>query len=110
MRILFDQGTPVGIRDSLRAHSVSTAFQLRWSTLSNGELLRAAEEARFDVLLTTDKNLSYQQNIKTRKIGIVVLGQARWSLIKPMLSKIRESIESTGPGTYTFIAIPDAPG
>jgi hypothetical protein len=107
MRILFDQGTPVGIRDSLLAHRVSTAYQMGWSTLSNGELLRAAEMAGFDVLLTTDKNLVYQQNIKGRKIAIVILGHARWSATRAILGKIAESIERSEPGHYTFIEIPD---
>lgn len=82
MLVLFDQGTPVGIRDSLRQHTVKTANQQGWSTVLNGELLRRAEEAGFDVLLTTDKNLAYQQNLSQRKIAVVVLGQNRWSLIQ----------------------------
>jgi rRNA-processing protein FCF1 len=107
MRILFDQGTPVGIRNSLLTHHVSTAYELGWSTLSNGELLHAAEEAGFDVLLTTDKNLAYQQNIKGRKIAIVILGNSRWSTIRAMVEKIAESIERSEPGHYTFIATND---
>jgi len=81
MRILFDQGTPVGIRNSLRDHEVATARQQGWSTLLNGELLRLAEEAGFDVLLTTDQNLAYQQNLRNRKIAIVALTRNRWSLV-----------------------------
>ena len=82
MLILFDQGTPVGIRDSLHGHVVKTAQEQGWNRLLNGELLREAEEAGFDVLLTTDKNLIYQQNLTERKIAIVVLGRSRWSLIE----------------------------
>jgi len=52
MRILFDQGTPVAIRNAFRGHVVRTANEEGWSTLSNGELLRVAEEAGFEVLLT----------------------------------------------------------
>ncbi len=55
MLILFDQGTPIGIRDSLSEHIIKTANQQGWSTLLNGDLLRVAEEAGFDVLLTTNK-------------------------------------------------------
>jgi len=108
MRILFDQGTPVGIRDYLSTHTVSTAYQLGWSTLLNGELLRAAEKAGFHLLLTTDKNLVYQQNIKNRKIAIVVLGAARWNAIRPLLKEISEIIEIAKPGSYSFIPIPDS--
>jgi aminoglycoside phosphotransferase (APT) family kinase protein len=106
MRVLFDQGTPVGILDFLRSHTVATAYELGWSTLTNGELLRAAEEAGFDVLLTTDKNLIHQQNLTGRQIAIVVLGQARWKAIKPMQAVIAKSIEQAKPGTYTIIEVP----
>jgi hypothetical protein len=105
MRILFDQGTPVGIRDSLSEHTVKTTNQQGWSTLLNGELLRVAEEAGFDVLLTTDKNLAYQQNLIGRKIAIVALGRNRWSLIRPMLSEIADTVSAAKPGTYTLIEI-----
>ena len=74
MRVLFDQATPLPIRAHLDQHVVSTAFAQGWDTLKNGELLTAAEQAGFDVLLTTDKNLRNQQNLKDRKIAIVVLG------------------------------------
>ena len=74
MRVLFDQATPLPIRAHLDQHVVSTAFAQGWDTLKNGELLTAAEQAGFDVLLTTDKNLRYQQNLTDRKISIVVLG------------------------------------
>ncbi len=60
MRVLFDQGTPIAIRNALQDHAIRTAHEQGWSTLSNGELLRAAEEAGFDVVLTTDTNLPHQ--------------------------------------------------
>jgi hypothetical protein len=63
MRILFDQGAPVPIAAYLREHSVRTTLQEGWDTLANGELLRVAEAAGFDVLLTTDNNLTYQQTV-----------------------------------------------
>jgi hypothetical protein len=75
MLILFDQATPVPIRAYLVEHTVRTAWQQGWSTLRNGDLLLAAEEAGFEVLLTTDKNIRYQQNLSTRRIAIVVLGR-----------------------------------
>ncbi len=107
MLILFDQGTPVGIRSCLYGHTVITAREKGWSTLLNGELLNVAEEAGFDVLLTTDKNLVYQQNLSDRRIAIVVLGQNRWSLIKPMLERIAAIINAAKPGTYILIEIPN---
>ena len=61
MRVLFDQATPLPIGSYLVGHSVRTAAQQGWATLGNGDLLKVAEEAGFDVLLTTDKNMRYQQ-------------------------------------------------
>lgn len=73
MKVLFDQGTPVPLRGQISAHRVSTAYELGWATLKNGELLAAAENSGFEVLVTTDTNLQYQQNLTQRKIALVVL-------------------------------------
>lgn len=73
--------------------------------LLNGELLREAEAAGFEVLVTTDKNLIHQQNLSNRRIAIVVLGQARWNSIKPMLGVIADKIEGSKPGAIIFIEI-----
>jgi hypothetical protein len=105
MLILFDQGTPVGIRESLHGHVIKTAQEQGWNRLLNGELLREAEEAGFDVLLTTDKNLVYQQNLSERKIAIVVLGRSRWSLIERVLERVVAAVDAAKPGTYNLIEI-----
>ncbi len=105
MLILFDQATPVGIRHSLTGHIIKTAYEQRWSTLLNGELLRVPEEAGFDLLLTRDKNLVYQQNLTHRKIAIVVLSKNRWSLIKSALDRISAAVNDAKPGTYTMVEI-----
>ncbi len=55
MRVLFDQGTPAPLRHALAPHEVSTAFELGWSNLESGDLLREAE-GRFKVFVTTDQN------------------------------------------------------
>jgi len=73
MRVLFDQGVPVPLRVLLEGHSVRTAAEESWDRLRNAELLTAAEAARFDVFLTTDKNLQYQQNLAGRRIAVIVL-------------------------------------
>ena len=74
--------------------------------MTNGELLKAAEEAGFDVLLTTDKNLRYQQNLEDRRIAIVVLGKGRWRLIRPVILAVVEAVNAAQPGTYTEVNIP----
>ena len=83
MKILFDQATPVPIRQYLLGHLVRTAAQQGWDRLRNGDLLTAAEEAGFDLLLTTDRNIGYQQNLTNRKIAIVVLGLQQWPQLRP---------------------------
>jgi len=75
MLILFDNSTPRGIARSLHGHLVTEARERGWDRLSNGELLKAAEQAGFDVLLTPDQNMRYQQNLTGRRIAIVVLGK-----------------------------------
>jgi hypothetical protein len=78
----FDQGTPVPLRRHLQPHTVETAAELGWSELGNGELIAAAEEAGFDLMITTDQNLRYQQNLAERRIGIVVLMTTSWPRIQ----------------------------
>ena len=73
MRVLFDQGTPVPLRKHLPVHHVSTAHELGWDNLKNGELLQQAEDSGFEVLVTTDQNLRYQQYLTKRVIAVVVL-------------------------------------
>jgi len=69
MLILFDHGVPRGIARALQAHTIKEVRAQGWDTLSNGDLLEAAENAAFDVLLTTDTNLPHQQNLGGRKTG-----------------------------------------
>jgi predicted nuclease of predicted toxin-antitoxin system len=91
VKILFDQGTPAPLRDFLLNHDVSTAYELGWSTLKNGELLNTAETNSFEVFITTDTNLRYQQNLIQRKIAIVVLNTTSWPRIKSKNRNIKES-------------------
>ena len=78
-----------------------------WDALTNGELLDAAEAAGFDVLLTTDRNIRYQQNLTGRKLAIVVLGKARWRVIKRRLTEIAAAVSYAALGSYTEVEIPD---
>jgi hypothetical protein len=73
LKILFDQGRPAPLRHSLAGHMVQTSYEMGWSTLKNGELIRLAEAEGFEVFVTTDTNLKYQQNLSGRKIAILVL-------------------------------------
>ena len=107
MRVLLDQGTPVPLRGYLTGHTVRTAAEQLWSTLSNGELLRAAEDAGFDVLLTTDKNLAFQQSLKDRRIAVVVLGNPQWPVARQHVQVIVAAVNAAAPGSYAVVGFPD---
>jgi hypothetical protein len=106
MRVLFDQATPVPIRPYLAGHIVRTAAQQGWDKLRNGDLLTVAEDAGFDVLLTTDKNMLYQQNFAGRKIAIVVLGLQQWPQLRPHVHRVVEAVNASGPGSYVEVVLP----
>lgn len=107
MRVLFDQGTPVPIRQFLTHHSVRTAKEQQWTRLENGQLLDAAEANAFDVLLTTDKNIRHQQNLSHRRIAIVVLGEPSWPILRSQVQRVVTAIDAATPGSYTEVEIPD---
>jgi hypothetical protein len=106
VRLLFDQGTPVPLSKHLTAHHVSTAHELGWGNLKNGELLQRAEEGSFDVLVTTDQNLRYQQNLTGRKIAIVVLTTTSWPRIQKAINAVVVAIDTVVPSCYVEVPIP----
>jgi hypothetical protein len=105
MRVVFDQGTPVPLRRQLTGHTITTAYELGWATLSNGALLEAAERAGFEVLITTDQNLRYQQNLTGRRITLVVLQSTSWPRIRTQVAAIQAVLDTIAPGSYHEIAI-----
>ena len=104
MRVLFDQGTPVPLRRSLSGHEVVTAFEAGWSEISNGELLAKAEE-QFNALVTTDKQLRYQQNLTGRAIAILVLPYASWIKLEPHAQTIASAIDALIPSSYVELEL-----
>ena len=105
MKILFDQGTPVPLRLFLKEHSVDTAYERGWQTLENGRLLTAAEEDNYDILVTTDQNLRYQQNLKERKIAIVVIRSTSWPRMQKPIESITAIVNETLSGDFHEIEI-----
>jgi hypothetical protein len=103
MLILFDHVTPKGIARALVGHTVTKAKDRGWDTFSNGDLLAAAEAAGFDVFVTADKNMRYQQNLVGRRIAIVVLGTPQWPVVKLHLEKIAAAVTAAVPGSYTEV-------
>jgi hypothetical protein len=107
MLVLFDQSTPVPIRPFLRGHTVETAWQRGWDKLKNGDLLRAAEEAGFEVLVTPDKNIRYQQNLENYTIAIIVLGNPQWPVLRQHIDRVVAAVNGAKPGTYCEVEIPE---
>ena len=106
MRVLFDQGTPDPLRESLTPHRVSTAYERGWSKLRNGELLDSAEREAYEVLVTTDTSLKYQQILTDRRIEIVVLLSTSWPRIQQVIPSVVSAIDAAVPGSYTEVEIP----
>jgi hypothetical protein len=108
VKVLFDQGTPAPLRKSLVNHEVTTAHEQGWSQLQNGELIATAEASGFEVFVTTDKNLKYQQNLAGRSLAIVVLLTTSWPRIKGHLPVVVEAINQAQRGSYREVSVPSA--
>ena len=106
MLILFDNGTPAPLRHALPGHTVVEAIERGWDRLVNGELIAAAEEAGFDLLITTDKNIRYQQNLTNRKIAFVVLGNQQWPTLRRYVDRVATAVNEATPGSYSEVDIP----
>jgi hypothetical protein len=110
LRILFDRNVPVGVRRFLPGHEVRTFVEMRWHPqLENGELLKAVEEAQFDVMITSDQNIVCQQNLTGRKLALVVPDSNIWPIVSDHRSAILAKVDEAMPGSYAFIEMPLPP-
>lgn len=106
MKIILDESTPQKLRLLIESrHTVATTGFQGWSGLKNGALLLAAEEAGFDLFITADQELGYQQNLADRKIAVLVLSTNNWTVIKERISDITAAIEGAAPGSFAFVQI-----
>ena len=106
MLILFDNGTPRGLAHFLTGHTVEEARGRSWEELANGDLIDVAEQAGFEVLVTTDKNIRYQQNLKARRIALVVLEHSQWPMVKMVAANIASAVNAARPGSYLEVEVP----
>ena len=105
MRILFDANTPAPLARFLTKHEVSRADELGWQGLENGDLLDASEKSGFDMLLTCDQNLWYQQNFQTRRLAIVILSTNHWPTLRLVAAKVSNKVGFVRPGEVVRIDI-----
>jgi hypothetical protein len=106
IRILLDQNVPLGLRRLLAGHNVVTAAHLGWSTIQNGDLIRAAEDAGFSILITCDRNIRYQQNLLGRQLALVELTTNQWATIRDNIACVLAVIETASPGSYATVRFP----
>ena len=108
-RIILDQNCPIGIRQLLTDHEVVTALEMGWDALTNGKLLDAAEREGFHILVTSDQNLRYQQNLTGRRIALVVLGTTHWLTIKADPGGVVAACDGATAGGYVVVPFPKPP-
>jgi hypothetical protein len=106
MRVLLDHSAPAPLGAALKGHVVVEAIERGWERLENGALLDAAEAAAFDVLVTADKNMRYQQNLTNRRIAIVVLGNGQWPVLRLHVDRVDAALHAAAPGKCTEVDIP----
>jgi predicted nuclease of predicted toxin-antitoxin system len=103
LRILFDKNVPYQLRPFLATHDVRTAAEQGWARLVNGDLLQAAEDHEFDVMVTADQSIEYQQNLKGRKLALVVLSTNHIDILEKFPEKLVLAVEAATEGTYEFV-------
>ena len=106
MLILFVNGTPAPLKHALKGHIVIEAIERGWDRLVNGELIAAAEAAGFELLVTTDKNMRYQQNLAGRKIAFLVIGNQQWPVLRRYVDRVVAAVDTSAPGTFVEVDIP----
>jgi hypothetical protein len=108
-RILLDEGVPVGVRSLIVGYSVEAVPEIGWAGLTNGDLIRAAEEAGFTIIITCDQNIRYQQNLTGRRIALVVLTSNHWDTTRTNSDGIMPTIEAAAEGGFAVLAMPKPP-
>jgi predicted nuclease of predicted toxin-antitoxin system len=104
VKVLFDHNVPRKLRRILQEHEVRTAVELGWAELENGELLRAAEDDGFAVMVTGDQNLSYQQNLEGRLLALVVLSTNNWNIVKVNPEIVAAAVRAATPGSFQTVS------
>ena len=105
MKILLDECTPRLVKNRLPQFFIRTAQELGWAGIKNGKLLNLAE-GQFDVLVSTDQNLPFQQNLTGKKLAVIILPSNKVPIVAQLISVIEQSLQVIQPGTFTKIKLP----
>jgi predicted nuclease of predicted toxin-antitoxin system len=103
LKVLFDENVPHKLRRNLVKHSVRTVVEMGWVGMRNGELLNRAEAEGFDVLVTGDQNLTFQQNLIARRIAIVVLDTNNWKILRLRPELVVRAVEAATRGSVRTV-------
>jgi predicted nuclease of predicted toxin-antitoxin system len=103
VKVLLDEHLDHALRKLLKGHDVVTVSFMGWAGLKNGELLQAAEDSGIDVLITGDRTLSQEQNLRGRKIAIVVLSAIQLPIIRKNLSTVTAALDRATPGSFQAV-------
>ena len=104
MRILLDECLPLRLKDELPDHDVRTVPEAGWKGLKNGELLALAA-GQFDVFITIDAGIAYQQNMESLSLGVIALKARsnRLQDLRPLMAGVRNALGTVGPGRWVQI-------
>jgi predicted nuclease of predicted toxin-antitoxin system len=106
LKILLDECVPWPVHTFLPGHGCKTAQQMGWAALENGDLISAAAAAKFDLFITCDQNIRYQQNLKSREIAILELSTNNFRKIERVAAVLQETVERIGPADFLQLQIP----
>ncbi len=108
-RILLDEGVPIGVRTLVTGFHVEAVAGIGWAGFSNGDLIQAAEEAGFEVMITCDQNIRCQQNLAGRRLALVVLTTNHWDTIRANSGGILPAVEQATFGGFVIVQMPKPP-
>jgi hypothetical protein len=103
VKVLLDENLDHRLRNNLGSHDVFTASYKGWDGFKNGTLLEAAEDDGFDVLVTGDQTLHYEQSLTGRRLAIVALSSVEWRIVKDYLPRILAAVDSAAPGSFQVV-------
>jgi hypothetical protein len=102
-KVCLDENLPHDLRPCLLQFDTYTAQYAGFAGLKNGKLLEAVESAGFEVLVTGDRTLHYEQNLQGRQLALISLSAQSWPVIEPHVDKIVFAIEQATPGSFTNV-------
>jgi hypothetical protein len=108
-RILLDEGVPIGVRTLITGFHVEAVAEIGWAGLTNGDLIQAAEVAGFEVMITCDQNIRYQQNLAGRRLALVVLTTNHWDTIRANSGGILPAVEQATASSFVIVEMPKPP-